>query len=124
MSKLVVHAGDFAKGAGSITGGLMFMPPEKWWQQWGHKIPLGDIAEVEAASEESVKRIGGTVGWGAAGAVVLGPIGLLAGLLLGGRGKETTFVCKLKDGRKFLATTDTKGYTKLLAATFPAAEPA
>src|SRR3546814_10870207 len=51
------------------------------------------IADLEPASEESVKRIGGTLGWGAAGALVLGPVGLLAGLLAGGRGTEVTFVC-------------------------------
>jgi hypothetical protein len=43
---------------------------------------------------------------------------LLAGLLAGGRGKDVTFVCKLKDGRKFLATAPSKTYTELQAVTF------
>src|SRR5690606_36515607 len=82
------------------------------------KIFITEVAELEVASEESVKRIGGTVGWGAVGGVLLGPVGLLAGLLAGGRGKDVTFVCKLKDGRKFMATAPSKVYTELSAVRF------
>jgi hypothetical protein len=57
-------------------------------------------------------------GWGIVGAVLLGPVGLLAGLLAGGRGKDVTFVGVHKDGRKFFATTDSKTYTKISAALF------
>jgi hypothetical protein len=53
-----------------------------------------------------------------AGAVLLGPLGLLAGVLVGGRKKEITFVAKLKDGRKFLGTPDSKTFTQLQAAVF------
>lgn len=81
-------------------------------------IPFSDLESVDLATEDSVKRVGGTVGWGAAGAIALGPVGLLAGLLLGGRGKDVTFVAKFKDGRKILATTDSKTYTKIAAAVF------
>ena len=38
-----------------------------------------DIEELEVAIEETVKRLGGTAGWGGAGGVLLGPVGLLAG---------------------------------------------
>lgn len=55
---------------------------------------------------------------GVAGAALLGPIGLLAGLLLGGKGKDVTFILKLKDGRKMLATTDSKTFTKIAAMAF------
>lgn len=81
-------------------------------------IPFAEIESLEVASEESVKRIGGTIGWGAAGAVLLGPAGLLAGLLLGGKSKEVAFVCKLKDGRKFLAVADSGTFQKIQAAMF------
>ena len=82
------------------------------------RIPVSEIEELETASEENVKRIGGTVGWGVAGAALLGPVGLLAGLLLGGKGKEVVIVCKLKDGRKFLAVVDSGTYQKIQAAMF------
>ena len=70
---------------------------------------------VEPATEESVKRLGGTLGWGVAGGLLLGPVGLLAGLLAGGRHKEITFICVFQDGKKIVATADNKTYVKLLA---------
>ncbi len=97
-------------------GSLMLKTKEHPWA--GETIPLTQLETVEIATEESVKKIGGTVGWGAAGAVILGPVGLLAGLLLGGKKKEITFVAKFKDGRKLLAQTDSKTFTKLQAAVF------
>lgn len=82
------------------------------------KVKLADIEAVEVASEEAVIRVGGAIGWGVAGAVLLGPVGLLAGLVAGSRGKAVTFVCKLKDGRKFLASAPSKVFIELQAATF------
>ena len=84
----------------------------------GETIPVTELDVVDIATEENVKKLGGTVGWGAAGALILGPVGLLAGLLLGGRKKQVTFVAKFKDGRKLLASTDSKTFTKLQAAVF------
>lgn len=117
MAKITVHAGDFLEGKGQISGGAMVLKTrEKSWI--GEAIPFTSFEEIEHASEDSVKRVGGALGWGAAGALVLGPVGLLAGLLAGGRGKDVTFVGKLKDGRKLLATTDSKTFTKMKAANF------
>jgi len=112
-----VLAGDFQKGKGhQFVGGKLIMKiPGKFF---GETISLNQVETVEVASEESVKRIGGTVGWGVAGGILLGPVGLLAGLLAGGRGKDVTFVCKLKDGRKFMATAPSKVFTALSAALF------
>ena len=114
---LEVHAGDFEKGnAHKLIGGeLLMKKPGKFFRE---TIPLDQLEAVEVASEESVKRIGGTVGWGIAGGLLLGPVGLLAGLLAGGRGKDVTFVCKLKDGRKFMATSSSEVFTALSAASF------
>ena len=50
--------------------------------------------------------------------MILGPVGLLAGLLLGGRNKEITFVAKFKNGKKIFASTDSKTFTKLQAVIF------
>ena len=64
-----------------------------------------------------IKKHAGKIGWGLAGAIALGPVGLLAGLLLGGKQKkEVTFVAIIKDARKLLATTDNKTFIKLKAA--------
>ena len=117
MAKIKVLAGDFLEGDGQYSWGSLTLKTEE--HSWaGETIPLSQLDTVDIATEESVKAIGGTVGWGAAGAVILGPVGLLAGLLLGGKKKEITFVAKFKDGRRLMATTDSKTFTKLQATVF------
>lgn len=112
-----VHAGDFKKSdKHQCIGGKLYMENEG--QPKREEIPLFMVDSVEVATEESVKRVGGTVGWGLVGGALLGPVGLFAGLLCGGRGKDVTFVCKLNDDRKFLATAPAKVYTELNAAVF------
>lgn len=115
-----IHAGDFSTNyKGMFTSGMFSMPPEN--DMWGLKkeryMP-NQVEEIAEASEENVKRLAGTVGWGAAGALILGPVGLLAGLLAGGRKKEVTFIVKFSDGKKALCTADSKLYTKMLASKF------
>ncbi|ADI90765.1 hypothetical protein [Acinetobacter oleivorans] len=124
MANIKIHAGDFNKGKGTLSfmfGKCSITPPYGDGDKWAptaHPITAENIEEISLATEENVKRIGGTVGWGIAGAALLGPLGLLAGVLLGGKGKDITFILKLKDGRKMLATTDSKSYTKLSALAF------
>lgn len=119
VAKMKIHAGDFGKGAGTYMFGSFGFP----WQP-GDGFGLGkgrhvsELQSVEIATEEAVKRVGGTVGWGVVGATLLGPVGLLAGLVAGGRGKDVTFVAQFKDGHRFLATVDAKTYTKIQAALF------
>ncbi|MDZ3990498.1 hypothetical protein PspTeo4_01600 [Pseudomonas sp. Teo4] len=50
---------------------------------------------------------------GVAGALVAGPVGLLAGLWLGGKEEEATFLATFKDGRKLMAITDGKTWSKI-----------
>lgn len=117
MSRVRVHAGDFLPENGSFRyDSLILKTAEQPWA--GETIPLTQLETVEVASEENVKRIGGTIGWGAVGMVAAGPVGLLAGLLLGGKKKEITFVAKFKDGRRLFATTDNGTFIKLQAALF------
>ena len=78
------------------------------------EIPFNNITEYEIATEESVKRMGGAIGWGAAGALLFGSVGLLAGVMAGGNTKEIIVVGRLTDGRKFVAKTDSKTHSKIL----------
>lgn len=119
--KFNIIAGDFQEGklhrfvkGGWFTKDKLLL--SKKWKFFPETVKITDIEVIEPATEEAVKRIGGTVGWGVAGAVILGPVGLLAGLICGGEGTDTTFVCKLSDGRKFMATAPSKTYTLLQAA--------
>ncbi len=113
MATIKVLAGDLPKGNCNYQWGQL---------QFGFLkqkvISDTELETVEIATEESVKKIGGTVGWGVAGAVILGPVGLLAGLLLGGKNKEVTFVAKFKSGKKIFASTDSKTFTKLQSVSF------
>lgn len=117
MASIKIHAGDFGKVTAPITfGSIGFPDPYNPFKV--ETRPISSLKAVETASEESVKKWGGTIGWGAAGAVILGPVGLLAGLLLGGKKTEVTFIAVFQDGKKFMGTTDSKTYTKLAAAAF------
>jgi hypothetical protein len=117
-----ILAGDFTKGSASITDKeiCMFSKPAGFAtvRYSDVRLPVRRIRQVEVATEESVKRVGGAVGWGAAGAILAGPAGLIAGALLGGRGKDVTFVVVFDDGRKFLAKGSSKAYEAFLKSSF------
>lgn len=88
MAKLKIHAGDFGKGTGAYMLGAFSFP----WQPGdgfsvGKSRHVSELQSIEIATEEAVKRVGGTVGWGVVGATLLGPVGLLAGLIAGGAGE-------------------------------------
>lgn len=82
------------------------------------KVAKEQVSALEIATEETVKSAGGTLGWGILGGAMLGPVGLLAGLLLGGKSKKVVFVMRFKDGRKLLASADSKTFSTIQAATF------
>jgi len=113
MAQLNVLAGDFQVISGRShwwRGKLLMKRNGKFFRE---SIRAGQIESVQLASEEAVLSLGGAAAFGTAGALLLGPVGLLAGLVLGGRGKETTFICKLTDGRKFMATARTHVFKEL-----------
>lgn len=86
----------------------------------------GLVQQVEIQTEEKLKKLAGSAGWGFAAAIVGGFLtggvgvlaGLLGGVLAGGNKTEICFSCQLKDGRKFIAVTHTKTYQKMLALTY------
>jgi hypothetical protein len=117
MGKIKVHGGDFIKNSeGSFSFGVFSLKTESK-RILGEAIHSNTLSFVEVASEENIKKLSGTLGWGFVGAVALGPLGLLAGALVGGRKKEVTFIAEFSDGRKLLATTDKDTFIKIQAAT-------
>jgi len=114
MPKIKVHASNFDNMEISITGGVIFIK-SKWSQLVGDRVDPASVVALDVASEDSVKKIGGSLGWGVAGGVLMGPLGLIAGAILGGNRKDVTFIAELSEGRKFMATTDSKTYTELQA---------
>jgi hypothetical protein len=116
-----VISGDFPAGdaefqAGSFTLKSPLKPSREL------KIPCSRIETLETAIEEVVNKKGSAIRWGLAGALLLGPVGLVAGLLLSSKEKEITFYAKLKDGRCFLATTDSDTFSKICASSHHKAE--
>lgn len=123
MASIKVEAGDLDKGAWQFTGlfgsALMTKPTTKAHPWKGESVNLGaDLERAELLDGESVKKLAGTAGWGIAGAVLLGPLGAIGGILLGGNKKEVAFAAYLKDGRKFMGVTDGGTWKKIMAITF------
>jgi hypothetical protein len=120
MATFKVIAGDFGQGGtGQVLVGNMYRESAQ-----GFNMPVAgrgfEIQTLEVATEETIKRMGGAIGWGLAGGLVLGPVGALAGVLAGGRGKSITFICQFRDGRKFLGSCNPNTFTAIQAACFPA----
>src|SRR4051812_14469536 len=99
-SELQVAAGTFGVGGGIfICSGLFGVSREK----------IDDaLVKVEIITEENKKKFIATAGWGLVGGVLLGPLGVLAGVLAGGNKKEVCVACTVKDGRRFMALVDVK----------------
>jgi hypothetical protein len=101
----------------STFGIYSFCVPNKFGaNQQTDTIPtfLSNIEKIEEVTENNKVSLLGAAGWGVVGGVLTGGIGILAGAILGGRGKTTTFAIRLKDGSQFLCTSNTKAYVKLL----------
>lgn len=122
MSKVKVLAGTFepTEGIWYKKTFLLYAPGTRASRTGistpNTKIPASQLRTLEIATDENVKRVAGMAGWATAGALILGPVVLIGGLLLGGRGRDVTFVAEFYDGRKLLATVDSGTYKEILAA--------
>jgi hypothetical protein len=121
-----VLAGDFKtsseNGASAAfrSGRFSFPDPEvgfAWFPKLVH-YDMGNVDELDEVSEENKVKVLGAAGWGTVGALALGPVGLLAGLILGGRGKQVVFAVKFYDGKRALVEVNQKVWKKIVAARF------
>jgi hypothetical protein len=114
-----IHAGDFGDGEGTFSSLTnSFTLPVKGKTFGSQRLPASSLSSLEIATEENVKKLAGTVGWGLVGGAILGPVGLLAGLLAGGRGKKIVFAVRFTDGQKMLASADSQVFTAIKSAAF------
>jgi hypothetical protein len=81
------------------------------------------VESVEKLTEETKHKWLAKAGWGIAGTFLLGPVGAAAGLFWGGKSKQFTIVCSLKDSRSFMAETDDVSYKRLVAMSLFASQP-
>ncbi|AKR55736.1 hypothetical protein XM25_07977 [Devosia sp. H5989] len=82
------------------------------------RVPMGEIASCTLVTQENQTSILGKVGWGAVGAVALGPLGLLAGVIGGGNHSHRVVVFETADGRKAMVRCSAAEAEALLAASF------
>jgi len=115
MSKITVISGDFLAGDAEFQSGL-FILKSAVKPSLEIKIPISKLETLETATEEIVNKKGSVIRWSLAGALLLGPVGLVAGWWLCDKEKEITFYAKFKDGRSLLATTDINTYSKFSAS--------
>lgn len=113
MTRLTVQSGDFLQGEGEYRNGALTLKTPRSPSP-GERISLARIKELKLANLDTSRNLGSALGWSVAGALVAGPVGLLAGLWFGGKkDEEATFLATFKDGRKLMATTDGKTWSKI-----------
>ncbi|MGF1490028.1 MAG: hypothetical protein ACFBSE_23315 [Prochloraceae cyanobacterium] len=89
------------------------------------KLNLNNIKSAEIINQEDIKSLASSAGWGLAAGMATGLftgglgfiVGGVAGAVSKGKKTEVTFMCELEDGRKFIATTNSKTWKRILALT-------
>jgi hypothetical protein len=114
-TQLKIIGGDW--GGGFPVLNVIFSPtspkskvtfPKPWGERrhffdWYDKLRVRDIIDVVLHTEQGQKSISGAAVGGLAGAVVAGPLGLLAGLIAAGNKTLVKFTVTFRDGRSFTA---------------------
>lgn len=116
-----VLAGDWKAGCGVMLAG-----PRLQFQRGTFSfdyVAFSDIDTFDVVTEENRASIFGKVGWGAVGAIALGPLGLLAGVLGGGNRRERVMVMRTIDGRRAMIKGTAKDVERIKAAMFGREEP-
>jgi hypothetical protein len=114
MPKNTVIAGDYKdkfilNTFGSITINTMFKTLVE--------INKNTVESYEVVDETSRKSATSAVGRGLVGSIVLGPVGLLAGLSAKSKGTHIVAI-QFSDGKKSLLELDDKVYTALVKKLF------
>lgn len=119
MAAIKVLAGDFLKhGLGALHGGTLVLTPRDTKLGRAKSYSVKDLKALELADEQSGVRAFGAAAWGTAGALVAGPLGLLAGAVLGGQGQKVTFVAVTADDKRLLGQCDKSAWIKMQACRF------
>lgn len=110
---LKILAGDWSAGKYVAVSSPIFGGPKTLLMPKGvfthERISVEDVESAEILTQENYSSAAGKVGWGAAGAVALGPIGLLAGAIIGGNRNAITVIVRFKDGRSVMIQGKSKG---------------
>lgn len=107
MAKIEVLSGDFLQGTGEYRHGTFRL--KTVFNSAGVDVKASAFKSLEIASESPVANRD-ALGYGLAGAMLLGPVGALAGYLIAGTENAVTFIGTFKDGRQLMAATDSATY--------------
>lgn len=108
MATIKVLSGDFLQGDGEYRNGT-FKLKTAFNTSPGVLLKASAFKTLEIATEDSIANQD-ALGFGIAGAMLLGPVGAIAGYLMAGTRTEVTFIGTFEDGRQLLAATDSKTY--------------
>jgi hypothetical protein len=123
IDELTVHGGDFPERTRLIIEGpaaKLGIPSDDGEGTYRfEELTRETVIELTVVSKDEVRRYGRALGIGAATGLYLGPVaGVVIGAVVSGKRKVTTFILKLSDGRRLLATTDSDTFFKLQGVVF------
>lgn len=96
ISQVKVLAGDVAKGNWTFKNGILTR------KGYDPIILEGELTKFEIQTEQSSKQVAQALGWAAIG-TLLGPLGIISGLILGGNRKLICALMETKSGLKYMA---------------------
>jgi hypothetical protein len=116
LGRFKIIAGDFRTDMKhQVISNTLLLHEIGGWGFSATKYPSSRILELEEVSADSDRNVGGTLGWGVAGALVAGPLGAIAAGYVGGKKNDVTFVCKLDDGKQFVGVMKRSLFLELAA---------
>ena len=114
MAKIIVLAGDFPQCDGEYNLGTLTLKTTLK-PRLGKSFLVSEFKDLTVENTDSNKNIKSAIGFGIAGAMLLGPVGAILGYLLAGQNTEVTFLATLKGGQTLLAATDSDTYQDISA---------
>lgn len=112
MPKFEILSGDFLSGKGTFHAGVFTIETELFtWP--GLVLPIREVTRISVISEESSTDTTSALTLGLAGAMVLGPLGAVAGFALSSQKQEVMFMVQLNDGRAFLGVASIDDYQSM-----------
>lgn len=115
---LKVLAGDYTDHRAVFNAGGFGFTEQNEYGKPAVQYYMSDVKNIEEITVENNVKVLGAAGWGLLGTVVAGPFGLVAGAILGGRGKTICFSVEFNDGHRSLIETDSKTWKLIVAANY------
>lgn len=116
LGQFKIIAGDFRTDMKhQFVGNVLMLHEVGGWGFSAKKYPVQRIAAIEEVNSDTDRKVGGTLGWGVAGALVAGPLGAVAAGYFGGKKNDVTFICQLDDGKQFVGVMKKSLFSSLAA---------